>query len=300
MKNRYFISFPLILTLIVCVFLAIPCLAEDDAPVAESFEFSTYRGVSYGGQLSAVDPDGDVLSFEITTKPVKGTIELSDDGSFVYTPADGKRGKDYFGYKAVDKDGNRSQEATVIIELLKQETDVSYTDMHGTAEEYAAVRLAECGAFTGCKLGDEYYFAPDETMSRGEFLSLCLELTDADVLSGVVSTGFFDDAAIPVWQKEYVSTAVRDGIIKGYEGKNGAVFNSESDITKAEAVAILSRTLKLADVSYVNLNDSIPVWIVQDTANLYANDIVRDLSSMNAPLSRAEAAIMLSNAMNIA
>lgn len=300
MKNRYFISFPLILTLIVCVFLMIPCLAEDDAPVAENFEFSTYRGVSYGGQLSAVDPDGDVLSFEITTEPVKGTIELQDDGSFVYTPADGKRGKDYFGFKAVDKDGNRSQEATVIIELLKQETDVSYTDMHGTAEEYAAVRLAESGAFTGCKLGDEYYFSPDETMSRGEFLSLCLELTDADVLSGVVSTGFFDDAAIPVWQKEYVSTAVRDGIIKGYSGDKGAVFNSESDITKAEAVAILSRTLKLSDVSYINLNDAIPAWIEQDTANLYANDIVTDLSSMDAPLSRAEAAMMLSNAMNIA
>lgn len=300
MKNRHLASFALVLAVILAVSLIVPCLAEGGAPVAENFEFSTYREVSFGGQLSAIDPDGDVLSFEITTEPVKGTIELSDDGSFVYTPGEGKKGKDYFGYKAVDKDGNRSQEATVIIELLKQKTDVSYTDMHGTAEEYAAVRLAESGAFTGHKLGDEYYFSPDETISRGEFLTLCLEVTGADILNGVVSTGFFDDAAIPSWQKEYVSTAVRDGIIKGYSDDNGVVFNSENAITKAEAVAILSRTLKLSDVSYINLNDTIPTWIEQDTANLYANDIVTDLNSMNAPLTRAEAAMMLSGAMNIA
>lgn len=300
MKNRHLASFALVLAVILAVSLIVPCLAEGGAPVAENFEFSTYREVSFGGQLSAIDPDGDVLSFEITTEPVKGTIELSHDGSFVYTPGEGKKGKDYFGYKAVDKDGNRSQEATVIIELLKQKTDVSYTDMHGTAEEYAAVRLAESGAFTGYQLGNEYYFSPDETISRGEFLTLCLEVTGADILNGVVSTGFFDDAAIPSWQKEYVSTAVRDGIIKGYSDDNGVVFNSENAITKAEAVAILSRTLKLSDVSYINLNDTIPTWIEQDTANLYANDIVTDLNSMNAPLTRAEAAMMLSGAMNIA
>lgn len=300
MSKRIAISVSALLALILCMSLVIPSIAEGSAPVAESFEFDTYRGVSYGGQLSALDPDGDVLSFEITTQPVKGTVELNDDGSFVYTPEDGKRGKDYFGYKAVDENGNSSQEATVIIELKKQERDVSYTDMHGTYAEYAAVRLAECGAFTGCRLGNEYYFSPDETISRGEFLSLCLELTDADVLQGVVSTGFFDDAAIPVWQKEYVSTAVRDGIITGYSSERGAVFSAENDITKAEAVAMLSRTLKLADVSYVNLNDGVPAWIEQDTANLYANDIVTDLSAMSAPLTRAEAACMLSNAMDIA
>lgn len=300
MKNRYLASFALVIAIILSLSLIVPCFAESGTPVAENFEFSTYREVSFGGQLSAIDPDGDVLSFEITTEPVKGTIELNDDGSFVYTPADGKRGKDYFGYKAVDSDGNRSQEATVIIELIKQKTDVSYTDMHGAAEEYAAVRLAESGAFTGYKLGKEYYFSPDEAVSRGEFLSLCLEIAGADLLNGVVSTGFFDDEEIPIWQKEYVSTAVRDGIVKGYSGENGAVFNSENDITKAEAVAILSRTLKLSDVSYINLNGTIPTWIEQDTANLYANNIVTNIGSMDAPLTRAEAAMMLSGAMNLA
>ena len=299
MSKRITLSVSALLVLILCMALIIPGSADGSAPVAENFEFETYRGVSFGGQLSAIDPEGDTLSFEITTEPVKGSIELSDDGSFVYTPEDGKKGKDYFGYKAVDKEGNRSQEATVIIRILKQETAINYTDMEGSSAEYAAVRLAECGAYTGENLGGEYFFSPDDAVSRGEFLSLCLEVTDADVLNGVVSTGFFDDEKIPDWQKEYVSTGVRDGIVKGYSASEGAVFDSDSSITKAEAVAMLSRTLKLSDVSYINLNDSIPTWVEQDTANLYANDIVTNVSSMDIPLTRAEAAMMLSGAMDI-
>lgn len=299
MSKRMAISVSALLILILCMGLVIPSVADGSAPVAENFEFETYRGVSYGGQLSAIDPEGDTLSFEITTQPVKGSIELSDDGSFVYTPDSGKKGKDYFGYKAVDAEGNYSQEATVIIHLIKQETAISYSDMHGSPAEYAAVRLAECGAFTGAKLGDDYYFSPTEAISRGEFLALCLEVTGADVLNGVVSTGFFDDDVIPDWQKEYISTAVRDGIINGYPGKSGAVFSSENAITKAEAVAMLSRTLKLSDVSYINLSEGIPAWIEQDTANLYANNIVRNVSAMDASLTRADAALMLCSAMDI-
>lgn len=49
--------------------LMLPALADSSAPVAENFEFETYRGVSFGGRLAAVDPEGDAVSFEITTQP---------------------------------------------------------------------------------------------------------------------------------------------------------------------------------------------------------------------------------------
>ena len=111
----------LALCLVMCTGF-VPVTAANSAPVAENFEFETFRGVSFGGQLAAVDPEGDTLSFEITTQPVKGTIELGDDGSFVYTPAEDKKGKDYFGYKATDSEGNSSQEATVIIRLVKNKS----------------------------------------------------------------------------------------------------------------------------------------------------------------------------------
>lgn len=300
MKKRYIISCTaLLLTLLLSVGLMIPGFAEGSAPVAENFEFETYRGVSFGGELAAIDPDGDTLTFEITTAPVKGSIELSDDGSFVYTPADGKRGKDYFGYKAVDSDGNRSQEATVIIRLIKQKTEVSYADMDGSASYCAAIRLAECGAFVGRQLGGEYYFDPDATLSRGEFLSLCLEVTGTDTLTGVVSTGFTDDGEIPEWQKSYVSTAVKNGIVKGYSGEDGPCFGSDSVISRAEATAMLNRSLGLSNVSYVNLNDAVPTWAAQDAANLCACNVISPTAALDRPLTRADAADMLAAAMSV-
>ena len=94
--------------------------AEGRAPEAENLEIVTKRDVPYRGALSAKDPDGDLTGFTITTRPIKGELELREDGQFVYTPRPGKKGRDYFGYRAVDAAGNVSQEATAIIRIEKQ------------------------------------------------------------------------------------------------------------------------------------------------------------------------------------
>ncbi len=291
--RRYIALFMVFLALCALVF---PAAADNCAPVAENFEFETYRGVSFGGELAAVDPDGDAVSFEITTEPKKGTIELSDNGSFVYTPAEGKRGRDYFGYRAVDAQGNRSQEATVIIKLVKNKS-VSYADMDGKASYCSAVRLAECGAFIGRQIGGEYYFEPQETLTRGEFVSMCLCVTGADVLSGVVSTGFADDSSIPDWQRAYIASAVRDGIVRGRAGAAGAVFDAGADISRAEAGVMLNRLLRLTNAGYGS--DTAETWTAQAAANLDACGIMDGASLDSAALTHAEAADMLSAAMDV-
>lgn len=277
--------------------LVFPAMADNSAPVAENFEFETYRGVSFGGQLAAVDPDGDAVSFEITTQPKKGTIELNDDGSFVYSPAEGKRGRDYFGYKAVDANGDRSQEATVIIKLVKNKS-VSYVDMDGNASYCSAVKLAECGAFIGKQIGGEYYFEPQKTLSRGEFVAMCLNVTGTDVLRGVVSTGFDDDGSIPDWQRAYVASAVRDGVVKGKNGASGAVFDADAEISRAEAGVMLDRLLSLTNVS-VEDGGAVPTWAAQSAANLDACGIMNENCVDSAALTHAEAADMLAAAMNV-
>ncbi len=175
--------------------------AETAAPVAENMELRTFRGTSIGGTLRANAPDGSPLTFRITTEPIKGTVTLTDDGTFVYTPADGKRGRDYFGFRAADSSGRESQEATVIIAIKKQKPDVTYSDMAGRAEEYAAVLLAEQGVCIGRQVGGQYLFDPDSAMPRDEFLAMCMDLTGTETLQGVLSTGFGDDAQIPACQK---------------------------------------------------------------------------------------------------
>lgn len=125
MKKRIFSA------LLALALLSIPALANvaaadgapdaGSAPEAVNLEIETPRGSAYAGKLEAEDADGDLSGFEITTPPIKGTVEVQPDGSFVYTPLVGRRGRDYFGYKAVDAQGNLSQEATVIIRLTKPE-----------------------------------------------------------------------------------------------------------------------------------------------------------------------------------
>ena len=93
--------------------------APGSAPTAENLEFSVRRSLPYNGILKAHDPDGDIAVFEISTKPRKGEIKVLEDGRFQYISCPGKKGRDYFGFRAIDAEGNVSQEATAIIRIEK-------------------------------------------------------------------------------------------------------------------------------------------------------------------------------------
>jgi hypothetical protein len=306
MKKRLFIApCALALALVLLASALVPWGAAtgNTAPLAENLEFVTYRGVSVGGNLSAYDPEGDLLTFEITTPPTKGEIELEDNGRFVYTPADGKKGRDYFGYKAVDSEGNCSQEATVIVKIMKQKTKVTYSDMEGNGAHYAALRLAEDGVYVGECLGGNYVFDPTESVSRGDFLTMCMKIADMDVLSGVTSTGFADDDQIPAWVKPYVSTALMNGLVSGYASSGTAVFDAASPVSYSEAAVMLNNVLGITDVVSVWADideEAVPTWAYQATANLSSCDMMpAGISSMADSLTRAEAAQMLASAMAV-
>lgn len=152
-----------ILLFSLCVLLfsgSLTAAAADGAPIAENLEIMTYRGISVGGQLKAFDPEGEEVHFRITTEPRKGTLTLEENGEFVYTPAEGKRGRDYFGYCASDPNGNVSQEATVVITIRKAGKGAGYADTAGLSCEYAACVLAEEGLFTGRCVCGQYLFEP--------------------------------------------------------------------------------------------------------------------------------------------
>lgn len=297
--KRLFISLAATaLTLLMCAGVTQPGYAEGSAPVAENLELDTYRNVSVGGKLKAYDPDDDVASFEITTQPVKGSIELENDGSFVYTPNQDKKGKDYFGYKAIDESGNYSQEATVIVRISKQKEQVSYSDVEGTAGEYYAVALSESGIFTGEKIGGVYCFGPNKEVSRGEFLSMCMMAAGEPVISGVVSTGYADDSDIPAWMKSYVATAAMRGIDKGSVQEEGSVFQANAPITRAEAVLMLNRALSMNNVSYIELDETLGEETAQACANLSATGIFEG-EVLPDKLTRLEAAELIVNTLKV-
>lgn len=304
MNKKAFISLTaavMILALCVCSFPS-GYAADNSGPIAENLELTTYRGVSVGGRLTAVDPDGDMLTYVITTHPTKGTVELTEDGKFVYTPADGKRGKDYFGYKAMDSEGNRSQEATVIIKISKEKPCVTYSDMEGSASYRDAVLLADKGILTGSCVAGQYLFEPETQVTRGEFLSMCMSLDGRSILSGITTTGFSDNGDISAWQRAYVSTALMSGIISGYSQDGAAVFSANSPITLSEAAVMLNNVLQVTNVAstmYID-DDTVPGWAAQSVSNLSSCGII---SSGNSDLSvyvtRADAAEMLAAALEL-
>lgn len=295
--------------LLLAVLAVTPALAADDgaasgentAPVAENQELQTYRGVSIGGCLNAYDADGDEITFELVTEPMKGTVELSPDGYFVYTPDEGRRGRDYFGFRAVDALGNASQEGTVIIKLVKQKSKLTYADMSGDGNEYAAVMLTESGVFTGASLGADSVFDPDDTVTRGEFLVMCMNTADVDLLSGVRSTGFADDDAIGGWLKPYVATALMHGYIRGIESEDGPVFRADETITLRDACMMLNAVLGVTDVvSAAAYFDDVENPAAQSVANLTAAGVMLSRwDDLDASVTRANAAEMLSAAIGL-
>ena len=290
-----------ILLFSLCVLLfsgSLTAAAADGAPIAENLEIMTYRGISVGGQLKAFDPEGEEVHFRITTEPRKGTLTLEENGEFVYTPADGKRGRDYFGFRAADSSGNESQEATVIISIKKQKPAVTYSDMAGRPEEYAAVMLAEQGLCVGRQVGGQYLFDPDSPMPRDEFLAMCTHLTGTSMLQGVLSTGFGDDEQIPAWAKTYVATAVMNGNITGYSDGTAIVFDAQRGITAAEAAVMLSNFLDPSPAAALE-GDYIPDWACAAVSSLTSCGVYPAGSDCAASLTRAEAAQMLLGAYEL-
>lgn len=88
-------------------------------PIARNMELSTYKNVAITGYFDAVDTEGDVLTFQLTSTPARGAVNMAQDGSsqFVYVPYENKTGKDTFTYVAIDPAGNTSPEATVSIHV---------------------------------------------------------------------------------------------------------------------------------------------------------------------------------------
>lgn len=274
----------------------------NQAPVAEDFKLNTYKNVEVTGTFAAVDPEGDLLTFQLISKPARGAVTQKEDGSaeFIYTPYENKTGKDAFTYVAVDAVGNTSQPATVSIRISKQKTKVTYSDMTNVPGHREAVRLAEAGVLIGEQMGNQYFFHPEQEISRAEFTALALSAAGVEPLEAVTRTGFADDDGMASWAKPYVSSALRSGFVQGtLDASGNVVFQADAPITAAEAAVVLDRVLNVTDVAADETSAAVPTWCSQSVANLSSCGMIPSDTSLNTPLNRAEAAVMLDGALTV-
>lgn len=277
---------------------------DNTAPVAQNLTLSTYQGIAITSTFSAVDPEGDLITYQVVDSPARGqvTLDEKDTSTFWYTPYENKKGSDAFSYVAIDSMGNTSEPATVEVTISVPTCGVSYADMSGNPAHYAAMRLAEEGIYVGRQMAGVAYFDPDQSLTREEFLVLAMDVTQTQPLDGVSTTGFYDDQDISAWAKGYVSAAVMQGAGLGEQNEDGQVVFSPTDsITQLEAAVMLEQLLCSTDIPIhtTSVSQEIPAWASQSVANLEALDVVAPGATLSDTLTREEAAQMLSAALDV-
>lgn len=222
---------------------------ENHAPAVIDTEYETIKNIALTGEFPATDADGDPLTYTIVTEPKKGTVALDENNpnKFVYTPKENKTGTDSFVFTATDPSGATSDTAKVTIKIVKNAAKMTYADMDGNPAHYAALKLAADGVLIGKRIDTGYYFEPETTMTRGEFVALALTCLGIDVDSAATSTGFADDAETASWLRPYIATAARLDIVSGKpQGDGRLVFGATDEITRAEAAVVLANAVGLS------------------------------------------------------
>ncbi len=244
-----------------------------------SLNNETYRNIKFSGVLSAYDPEGDELTYEIVQYPSHGILVLNDRtlGTYTYTPVESYTGSDSFSYVVRDRYGNYSSSATVTIEVNAQKTSTVYSDMLDHELYNHAIAVTESGLMNGVQVGDYFYFEADREVSRAELVVTAMNAIGIKNVPDVESTGFADDADINPAMKGYIALAYSKGYISGTKSNGQIVFRPDEKVKLSEAAVIVSNMIGYAkpDVTPAFADsDAIPSWSSAAIESLYTLGIL--------------------------
>lgn len=286
----------------------------DKSPVAAhesdvSLSIGTYSDIAAFGSLSAYDPEGSDLRFEIIRYPSHGLLIMNDtsDGDYVYLPSKNYSGTDSFRYVVRDKYGNYSEASTVKINVSRLSVKYVYSDMTNDPANRSALLLAELGIMNGTKSGDTYLFSPTGSVNREEFTVMAMKVAGINDLPKVTSTSFADDSDISALAKPYISAAKQLGYLGGLT--DGANFYPDSPITRSEAALIIDRIVGASGIvgSFAfspTFSDSsdIPKGSERAVECLHLLGILDDTDGKicaSDALTRADAAVMIASILKL-
>ena len=269
---------------------------KNEAPVCRDVKFETYKNIANTGVLSASDPEGDTLTYQLVKEPKRGTVDIAPDGSFTYTPAQNKVGKDVFTYTATDSAGNVSNVANVTVKIVKPTDKAMYQDLAGDTLAYTAMWLKDRGVYTGKRIAGNLCFEPEGTLTRGEFLVMAMKLLGAEPESARLTSGFADESKTPAWMRPYIVSAFKSGMVSGVTSPDGMVFRPSSNLTRAEAAVMLQNILDLPqsqEAAVFSEDCAVPVWAQASVSALESAGISIPVTTSAENLTRREAAELL-------
>lgn len=259
---------------------------KNEAPIAEDFAAETYKNLELQGTLRVREPEQEPMTFTLVREPRRGTVVLSPDGSFTYTPKKNKVGIDSFVYTAADPGENISREATVTIEILRPTKVPQYVDTAGRSCSFAAEWMKHTGLFIGETLGGSPCFQPDKPVTRGEFLSVLVRALDIP-LDGTLETQ--ELAGVPLWLRPYAAAALRSGLTAGLPQPES--MDVSAPVSGAEAAVMVQNALDLpVPASVAEDQEALPAWAEPALSALGAKGFSLDAETS---LTRGQAAELL-------
>ena len=249
---------------------------------AISLRIETYKDLPTAGTVSAYDPEGDEITYEITRYASHGRVYLTDrnTGAYVYTPDAGYVGQDSFDYVVRDRYGNYSTSTTVSIQVSSRPTTVTYADIGGEGNAAAILAVSEWGLMNGMRMGSETYFKPSASVSRLEFLVTAMEAAGitAETVATATPPTFYDAGDIPTAMSLYVGYALQKGYISGKTVDGKLCFCPDEEITRAEAAVVLSNIIGYAVEDTVTAfadQQALPVWSGEAFTSLRALGVLQ-------------------------
>ena len=234
----------------------------------------TYKGMQLSGVLSAYDPEGDEIKYEIVRYPANGTVVIEDEklGAYTYYPNESFSGEDKFSYVVCDKYGNYSASAEVTVRVSTPSVPTVYSDLEGDALQCYATAVTENGLMNGVQVGNYYYFEADREVSRAEFLVTAMNAVGIKNVPDVSVTPFEDDKDINTEMKGYIELAYTMGYISGTKIDGKLYFKPDESIKISEAAVIISNMIGYAEPKVTTVfadADKIPSWSGRAVQSLY-------------------------------
>ena len=233
----------------------------------------------------AQQPDG---SYKRTVKRVckycgyEETVEETkrddiDDITAVLLPALQANTDDHYSYLIGYADGTvrpngkitRAEVATIFFRLLDDDTRAKYWSSENNFSDVSADKWYNNAVSTLSRMGviggyADGTFRPDAPISRAEFAKIAVSFTQNN---GSAVYNYFTDVKTTDWFAPYVTAAKDAGLIEGYSDGS---FKPESKITRAEACAIVNRTLgRKPSKAHMKISDRIDWPDVQTTDWFY-------------------------------
>ena len=163
----------------------------------------------------------------------------------------------------------RAEVATIFFRLLDDDTRAKYWSSKNDFSDVSADKWYNNAVSTLCNMGviggyADGTFRPDAPISRAEFAKIAVSFTQN---TGSATYNYFTDVKTTDWFAPYVTAAKDAGLIEGYSDGS---FKPESKITRAEACAIVNRTLgRKPSKAHMKISDRIDWPDVQTTDWFY-------------------------------